>query len=398
MTSSTRSHFLRRAGLALAALVPLLHGCGSGTNAVAPVQPPPPPPPDPPPGAVPDLAPLDDLLSTNTAIEAMGGGGAMLLIYQGEVIYRKSFGNFTTETVVPVASASKLVSAVLVAKLIDQGFLTADTPVEAWYDFTERNDPKAAMTVAQLFSHTAGLDHQPPLHRVASYPSMDASVEDILLRVPVLFEPGSTLYYAGVGMQIVGGMAQRATGRDWQNLWQAEIGEPLRMTSTDYLGYVSGNVEATDNPNVAGSVQTNIDDYGNLLQMIYDGGVFEGRRVLSEAAVDLILTNLAAGDPVLRTPFDGYFGLNPDVGLFRTGLGNWLIDSTDPGATKPAFMVSGGAFGCNPFIDFERGLIGVYLPFNTAIEQVDEDLFQNAASTLYYGEIWPLLQNLFPVL
>ncbi len=373
----------------------LLQACNSGGG---PAQPVPDPPPPPPPQAVPDLTPLDDLLATDQAIDAMGGGGAMLLIYQGDVVYRKAFGNFTPETVVPIASASKLVSAVLVARLVDLGVIRADTPVDAFYDFADPDDPRADMTVAQLFSHTAGLSHTPPLHRSPAYPSIDACVDDIFMLVPVLFEPGTTLYYAGVGMQIAGGMLERATGRDWQSLWRDEVGAPLGMDATDYLGYLSGNVSDTGNPNVAGSVRTNVDDYGKLLRMIYDGGVFEGRRVLSAAAVDLLLTDFSRDLPVLRTPYDGYLDSNPEVARFRTGLGNWLIDSDDPDARRPAFMMSGGAFGASPFIDFERGLVGVYLPFNTQTEQIDDDLFQNAASTLFYADIWPLLQSLFPPL
>jgi CubicO group peptidase (beta-lactamase class C family) len=328
----------------------------------------------------------------------MGGGGSMLLLYQGEVIYRRAFGSFTPETVVPVASSSKLVSAVLIAKLIDQGFFDADTPVEAFYDFDDANDPKATMTVAQLFSHTAGLNHSPAVQRNPDYPSIDDNIAEIFQRVAMLYEPGSTLHYAGVGMQIVGGMAERATGRDWQTLWQQEIGSVLQMTSTDYLGYVSGNVSETDNPNVSGSVRTNVDDYANLLRMIYDDGVFEGRRVLTTSAVDLLLTNFSRDLPVIRTPYDPYFGANAAVAEFRTGLGNWLIDNNQPGAERPAFMMSGGAFGCSPFIDFERGLIGIYLPYNLERVPVDDEVFANPAGTLFFQDIWPLLESLFPVL
>src|SRR5688572_2113753 len=57
------------------------------------------------------------------------GGCALLLIKDDKVVYRKSFGRFGADKVVPVASASKWLSGALVMALVDEGRLSLDDAV-----------------------------------------------------------------------------------------------------------------------------------------------------------------------------------------------------------------------------------------------------------------------------
>jgi CubicO group peptidase (beta-lactamase class C family) len=342
-----------------------------------------------PPRVVDGLEEITSILSQPENIVSMGGGGALLLRFRGQNIYRQAFGNFTTTTAVPLASATKFISAVCIAKAVADGDLSFQTTVGSEYVST---DLKEAITVQQVYSHTSGLNDSPQPQRNPQFVSIDACVDVILSDVDLLYgPPGNTLHYAGVGMQLAAGLLERNTGTDWQTYFAANVAAPLGMSSTDYLGYLSG-VVSTDNPNTAGSGRSNIDDYAALLQMILDDGVHSGSQFLPRRIVRELVQSRSRNLPVSRTPYDSYVDVAPRVADFRTCMGAWVLDDSPPG-NLPAFLNSGGAWGCQPFIDFKRQLVGVFLPFNTAL---DGDTQRNPASALFFGTLWPLIESIVP--
>lgn len=63
---------------------------------------------------------------------------------------------FGPETLTPVFSTTKAVTALMMARLVDQGLITYDTPVaEVWPEFAQAG--KGPATLAQMMSHQAGL-------------------------------------------------------------------------------------------------------------------------------------------------------------------------------------------------------------------------------------------------
>ena len=95
-------------------------------------------------------------------------GAGFTLIREGEVLVdihaghadRKAERPWTAETIVPVFSTGKAVTALVVAWLVDQGRLDYDAPVaEVWPDFAQAG--KGEVTLAQALSHQAGLPGYP---------------------------------------------------------------------------------------------------------------------------------------------------------------------------------------------------------------------------------------------
>ncbi|WP_306015172.1 serine hydrolase domain-containing protein [Oceanicaulis sp. MMSF_3324] len=95
-------------------------------------------------------------------------GAGFTLIREGEVLVdihaghadRKAERPWTAETIVPVFSTGKAVTALVVAWLVDQGHLDYDAPVaEVWPDFAQAG--KGEVTLAQALSHQAGLPGYP---------------------------------------------------------------------------------------------------------------------------------------------------------------------------------------------------------------------------------------------
>ena len=95
-------------------------------------------------------------------------GAAFTLIRNGEVLVdihaghadRKASRPWTAETIAPVFSTGKAVTALVVAWLVDQGRLDYDAPIaDVWPEFAQAG--KDSVTLAQALSHQAGLSGYP---------------------------------------------------------------------------------------------------------------------------------------------------------------------------------------------------------------------------------------------
>jgi CubicO group peptidase (beta-lactamase class C family)/dienelactone hydrolase len=330
-----------------------------------------------------DFSRVDEFLLG--ALDRMGGGGALMLIQDGQVIYRKSFGaDWTPERAVPIASASKGISAGVIMALVDEGKLSLDDHYSKY--LPEYTGKYGQITIRQGFSHTHGFPEGPQHHRDTSL-TMAECVKKFL-DIPLIADPGTALYYSGIGMQIDGRIAEIVTGKQWVEIFTEKIGDPLDMKSTTY--YAFGE---TENPNVAGSVQTTIDDYGSFTWMLANGGVYEGKRVLSEAAVRTMLSNQTDDLPVKRHPAAAYAEFDADFASSRYGVGWWLEDMDADGNASEA--TSGGAFGCQPFVDLERNLAGVYLPYARQMRRIGQNLAINDA-TVVYLELREIIRDVIP--
>jgi CubicO group peptidase (beta-lactamase class C family)/predicted dienelactone hydrolase len=302
------------------------------------------------PGEAYDFGPVEAFLEKS--LERTKGGCCLLLLKGDRVVYRKAFGSFTPDKVVPIASASKWISGGLIMALVDEGKISLDDKASKFLpEFTGK---KGEITIRQMFSHTHGFAAADAPHRDLNI-TMAEAVSHIAA-MPLAYDPGAALLYSGAGMQVAGRICEIASGKPWKELFREKLGEPLRMVRTHYEAF-----GPTENPNVAGSVTTCMDDYGNFLRMLLNGGVFEGRRVLSEAAVETMLTNQTGDVPVRRSACAPYIDFDAGFAASRYGIGCWL-ERLDPGTGRAREATSGGAFGCLPFVDLDRGIGGVYLP------------------------------------
>jgi len=77
------------------------------------------------------------LLSSEQAINDAGGGHALILVKDGKLVYRRGFGSFEKDIdkVVPIASASKWISAGVVARLLDLGKYGLNDLVTDYYQY-----------------------------------------------------------------------------------------------------------------------------------------------------------------------------------------------------------------------------------------------------------------------
>ena len=320
-----------------------------------------------------DFSALDWFLEKS--LPRVGGGCSLILIQGNRVIYRKGYGTFTPDKVVPIASSSKWISGGVIMALVDAGKISLDDKASEYLPYF--TGKKAGITIRQMFTHTHGLSGNARDHLWNTSLTMDEAVRKIA-ECELKADPGTALYYGGLGMQAAGRIAEIAAGKPWVEVFREKLGDPLGMKNTSY--YAFGK---TKNPNVAGGVSTCVDDYGNYLMMLLNGGVFKGKRVLSEKAVATMLANQSGKVPILRHAYTVLDCINPALAKAPYGIGCWLEDF-DPKTGETTAITSGGGFGCMPFLDRKRNVAGVLLPHNLKWKRDGKGRPYNDAHRVYY--------------
>jgi serine-type D-Ala-D-Ala carboxypeptidase/endopeptidase len=293
-----------------------------------------------------DFTTVDNLLQR---IAPKHGGAALVLIKDGKVIYRKSFGPHAADKVVPVASASKWLSGALIMTLVDEGKLSLDDTVSKY--LPEFGGEKSSITVRQLFSHTSGLPSETRCRNDKRTTLERCAREIAALRL--VAPPGEEFFYAGVSMHVGGRVAEVVSGKSWNDLFVERIATPLGMTQTDFLAY-----GPTQNPRPAGDAKSSGDEYGRFLQMLLQGGTFNGKRILSEASVAEMHKDQTRGARIDYTIYETHGDLDPSLPEARYGVGMWR-EKFDMNSGQLQEVSSQGYFGFTPWIDVERNFAGV---------------------------------------
>ncbi|MBN8480523.1 MAG: beta-lactamase family protein [Xanthomonadales bacterium] len=275
------------------------------------------------------------------------GGGFLVGTPQG-VLAEHYFGGYDANTVVPVASASKLLSGVRILQVVERGEATLEAPVSTW--LPQFTGEKGTMNLRQMFSHTAGYGGDSAAGVINDDSITLAQAVDLIACCRPLnpgYTVGGQFAYGGVSMHVAGRLAEVVGGGDWEQRWKSEIGAPLGITSIDWQG-----LGATLNYRIAGGAQSSLADYGRLLHMLANGGRGNNLRILRASTVEQLFVDNVGDLPIASAPDNAA----PPI---RYGIGAWL--ESDPGHDEATFLHSLGAFGFFPWIDRLRGLYGVFM-------------------------------------
>lgn len=217
-------------------------------------------------------------------------GAAMALFRDGQVVMAKGYGwanreqqkPVTTSTLFNIGSISKTHAAWGLLRLVEDGKLDLDTPVERY--LTRWHLPPSEfnhdqVTIRRLLSHTAGL-------RLHGYPGFKPdeplpSIEESLSGntngsgdVRVIMEPGTKWQYSGGGYTIAQLLVEEVTGRPFNDYMQEAIFAPLGMTSSSYVWNAMVDARAAQpygavapipgprfTAQAAASLETSLDDF-----------------------------------------------------------------------------------------------------------------------------------------
>ena len=173
--------------------------------------------------------------------------GASLAVMRNEqLIYCKGFGWADKEMerkanvgdIYRMASASKLITAVGIMKLIDEGRLTLDSkvfgPEGILSHFTEIKDKRAHnITVRQLLNHTSGFSRRmgDPMFRIADVmrweelnttPSADQLIA-FQLGLRLRGAPGGSAQYSNVGYLVLSRVIEQVSGMGYEEYLQEHV-------------------------------------------------------------------------------------------------------------------------------------------------------------------------------
>lgn len=216
--------------------------------------------------------------------------GAVLVAYEGEVLYRDAFGLAnreweipnTTDTRFRLASVSKPFCAMVVMQLVQEGKLALDDPVTRHLSYY-RADTGDLITIHHLMAHqsgipdfTANFDYRGTISKLSF--DKDEFIQDYCSG-DLIHDPGTFYSYCNAGYIILGRIIEKVTRRSFEQNVAERIFEPLGMNGSGYdrneylipkraSGYTRGpfgytNAEYLDmgsSPGAAGALYSTVED------------------------------------------------------------------------------------------------------------------------------------------
>jgi CubicO group peptidase (beta-lactamase class C family) len=331
-----------------------------------------------------------------------------------EVIGSKAFGDaepLQRSAIFRIASLSKPIGALAAMILVDDGTLRLDDAVDEWLpELAERRVLRAVdaelddtvpaarpITVDDMLSCRLGFGilmtpDTYPIHRAASDRDLrifgppwppSTHTPDGWIRefaaLPLLYQPGEKWMYS-TGIQVLGVLIERAAGQPLEIFLRDRIFAPLGMADTgfrvppDQLARLttayqpdpeSGELSVLDAPgdsywsapafpDMAGWLVSTIDDYWSFVRLLFNRGVHDGERIVSEGAIDLMTTDrLTAGQRSGNELFLGAHG-SWGFGMVAPAVG-------PPTADIPRGFGWDGGSGTTWRTDPSTGLTGILL-------------------------------------
>ena len=306
--------------------------------------------------------------------------------------------------IVRIASQTKAITSVGVMLLYDEGKFQLDDPISKYLP-TFRNPKVLAtfnaqdssyttvpargeVTIRQLLTHTSGIGYPvigskeaTAIYAKAHIPSGIGSPSgtlttaiDALGALPLMHQPGERFTY-GLSVDVLGRLIEVLSGQPLDQYLRARVFEPLAMRDTYF--YLPASKQArlvplytedaahrtvpvpaqgmmglkADYPKVAGTyfsggagLSSTIDDYAVFLQMLLNGGIYNGHRLLKPATVQLMTQNQIG---------------EVNQGLNKFGLGFSI--TTPQSSAQTSLSVGayewGGIFGTTYWVDPKEKLV-----------------------------------------
>lgn len=310
-----------------------------------------------------------------------------------------------------IASQTKAITSVAIMILFEEGKLLLDDPVSKYLpayknqqvlvsfneaDTTYTTTPaKREVTIRQLLTHTSGIGYAQIGSKEANAIYAKANVtggigvkrDDLLsamnrlARLPLMHQPGEKWTY-GLNTDLLGCLVEQISGKTLDQFFRERIFEPLGMKDTYFTipaakaerlvkmyretpegklelskgNVLSGNMITPEYP-LQGStyysggagLSSTIEDYAIFLQMLLNGGVYNGKRILSRNTVRMMTMN-QIGDITYGSGFDKF------------GLGFSVITQGGSGRTpaNEGTFAWGGAFATSYWVDPKEKMVYLF--------------------------------------
>lgn len=340
-----------------------------------------------------DFSAADASLEAFVAGHPGFSGAAYIVVDQARgVIHQHAVGDYTLDTVVMLASTSKVPSSMLLMALAeddDNVDFEIDRSID---DYLPWMGVWPGRTAEQLVSNTSGI---PGLGQIGGYGAHLCQYSPVgqlrdcgqtIYQTPLdaltSFAPGTGFDYGGSQWQLAGAVAEVVGGASWNQLFDAYIGQPCELEVFRYGNNLAvfadwtgdpDSLQGLENPNIEGGAISNLADYAKLIALHLNEGRCGDNQVLSPEGVAFMRRDRAWATGAVSRESSGY------------GMGWWIAPAEDPGV-EPTLFRDPGAFGALSWIDIERGFGGFLA--------IQSKTFEDGPVGSGYGagELIPLLQ------
>ena len=330
---------------------------------------------------------VDDGVTPSLVVLAARRGVIVLHEAYGVMGPEPEAGPLKKDTIFPIASISKPITATAVMCLVEDGLVGLNRPVQ-WYIPEFVGEGKDAVMVHHLLTHTSGLaetevDAHAERNRDRTVPApesnQDATVHEYLTLwydAPLSRPPGEEMSYCAHGYEILGEIIRRVSSRSFADFTRERIFDPLGMKDTWWSVPASARPRlvrrADDAPSAAlfneikitetawacGGACSTAGDLAAYGQMFLNHGTCGQSRVLSPAAVDAMTRN--------QIPHIGAWAAGQFLPEASWGLG-WsvrgtkkLLDSAQI-LLSPRALCHTGLGGVCLWVDPSHQLVATYL-------------------------------------
>lgn len=275
-------------------------------------------------------------------------------------VFSYNRGASTPQTTYESASTSKLVTSVIILRLVDQGYLSlTDKPQDLITNWPiTSSDPLRNMTLGQLLSFTSGLTTEPLCLNAGAF-NFETCINNIATtNANNGVTPGTQFYYASTHLQVAGLMAMKARNvSSWQDLFTNF------QTQTGLFPTGAYDLPSSTNPRLAGGMHWKGAEYLNFLRALKAG------TLLSANMQNQLIADHTAGTTTGNSPSVSALGEE-----WHYGFGIWNeCQNATYNCTPGTRLSSPGTYGAYPFWSRQKNYVGMLS------RQGDLSTFKNGA-------------------
>ncbi|MBC6982278.1 serine hydrolase [Caulobacter sp. 17J80-11] len=170
-------------------------------------------------------------------LQTFGFSGALFAVENGRTAFHRELGwadkglgvRFSRYTPFNIASITKTFTAAAVMRLVEEGVVALDDPLRRF--FPDAPEDKAAITLAQLLSHSSGLERQ-VLRGKEPLTREDATAQ--ILGSKLGAAPGERFTYSNEGFRLLAAVVEVASKRSFRTVVDEEIFTPAGMANSGF--------------------------------------------------------------------------------------------------------------------------------------------------------------------
>ncbi len=209
------------------------------------------------------------LTDLGSLVSSPHAGMAVGYIHGGEnSFYSLGHPKFTEKTLFEYGSLTKLLTAVLLAELADEGTVSLGASINRYLPEAVRAAKWDTVSLQSLATHTSGLPGLPPsmnaayLQRYGDNPYAGFGEAQLFADLATVTpDPAQGYVYSNFGFGLLGTLLARAAGTTYADLVQTRILEPLKMSSVTLSSWSSNDVAL---PQTVQGTQTEAWDFDAL--------------------------------------------------------------------------------------------------------------------------------------